>query len=34
MNGTELPAYPFRSDDWPMTPHHSEGEYVRSKVNE
>ena len=33
MNGTELPAYPFRSDDWPMTPHHSEGEYLRSKVS-
>ncbi|MFT5468311.1 MAG: sialate O-acetylesterase [Verrucomicrobiales bacterium] len=29
MNGRELPAYPFRSDDWPMTPHQSTGAYVR-----
>lgn len=29
MNGKELPAYPFRSDDWPLIPHRSEGEYVR-----
>ena len=29
MNGRELPAYPFRSDDWPLTPHRSEGEYAR-----
>ena len=29
MNGIELPAYPFRSDNWPIKPHHSEGEYMR-----
>jgi len=33
MNGLELPAYPFRSDNWPIKPHHSEGEYVRSQRN-
>jgi len=33
MNGTELPAYPFRSDNWPMKPHHSEGEYMRSQID-
>jgi sialate O-acetylesterase len=27
MNGRELPAYPFRTDDWPITPHQSTGEY-------
>lgn len=31
MNGKELPAYPFRSDDWPLSPHRSEGRYVRSR---
>ncbi len=29
MNGRELPAYPFRSDDWPLRPHRSDGSYVR-----
>ncbi|MFP6872983.1 MAG: sialate O-acetylesterase [Verrucomicrobiales bacterium] len=29
MNARELPAYPFRSDDWPMTPHQSTGSYQR-----
>ena len=29
MNGRELPAYPFRSDDWPLQPHRSEGRYER-----
>jgi sialate O-acetylesterase len=33
MNGNELPAYPFRSDDWPITPHQSTGSYVRSEAN-
>lgn len=32
MNARELPAYPFRSDDWPMTPHQSTGSYQRSKL--
>jgi sialate O-acetylesterase len=32
LNGAELPAYPFRTDDWPITPHQSEGSYVRSKA--
>ncbi|MDA9963130.1 sialate O-acetylesterase [Opitutales bacterium] len=27
MNARELPAYPFRSDEWPMTPHQSTGSY-------
>jgi hypothetical protein len=27
MNGRELPAYPFRTDDWPLVPHQSTGEY-------
>ena len=31
MNAREIPAYPFRSDDWPMTPHQSTGSYVRGK---
>ncbi len=29
MNGRELPAFPFRSDNWPITPHQSTGSYVR-----
>jgi sialate O-acetylesterase len=29
MNARELPAYPFRSDNWPMTPHQSTGSYQR-----
>ena len=32
MNARELPAYPFRSDNWPMTPHQSTGSYQRSKL--
>ena len=28
MNGRELPAYPFRTDTWPLTPHQSTGSYV------
>jgi sialate O-acetylesterase len=28
MNGKELPAYPFRSDTWPLKPHRGEEEYV------
>jgi len=27
MNSRELPAYPFRTDDWPMVPHQSTGAY-------
>lgn len=27
MNFRELPAYPFRTDDWPLAPHQSTGEY-------
>ncbi|MBG29787.1 MAG: hypothetical protein CMI31_07275 [Opitutae bacterium] len=27
MNARELPAYPFRTDGWPMTPHQSTGSY-------
>lgn len=29
MNGKELPAYPFRSDDWPLAPHRSQHVYRR-----
>ena len=29
MNAREIPAYPFRSDNWPMTPHQSTGSYIR-----
>ena len=29
MNNRELPAFPFRTDDWKMTPHQSEGDYHR-----
>ena len=31
MNGRELPAYPFRSDDWPLRPHRSDGVYLRRR---
>lgn len=31
MNGRELPAYPFRTDDWPLVPHQSDGEYNITK---
>ena len=31
MNGRELPAFPFRSDNWPITPHQSSGAYVRTQ---
>jgi len=27
MNSKELPAYPFRTDTWPLVPHQSTGEY-------
>jgi sialate O-acetylesterase len=27
MNGRELPAFPFRTDDWPIKPHHGEAVY-------
>lgn len=29
MNGAELPAYPFRTDAWPLRPHRSERSYER-----
>ena len=29
MNARELPAYPFRSDNWPISPHQSTGSYLR-----
>ena len=28
MNMRELPAYPFRTDKWPLTPHQSTGSYI------
>ena len=28
MNRRELPAYPFRTDTWPLTPHQSTGSYI------
>ncbi len=27
MNGKELPAFPFRTDTWPLKPHYGETEY-------
>ena len=32
LNGKELPAYPFRTDTWPMTPHQSTGDYDVNSV--
>ena len=29
MNQLELPAFPFRTDNWPLTPHQSQGNYHR-----
>ncbi len=29
INGNEIPAYPFRSDNWPIKPHRSKLEYLR-----
>jgi sialate O-acetylesterase len=31
MNGREIPAYPFRTDTWPITPHQSKGSYHAGK---
>lgn len=31
LNGREIPAYPFRTDTWPITPHQSKGSYVADK---
>lgn len=31
MNGRELPAFPFRTDDWPLVPHQSKGAYEVGK---
>lgn len=31
LNGRELPAYPFRTDSWPIEPHQSTGAYVRAE---
>jgi len=33
MNGHELPAFPFRSDDWPIKPHQSTESYMRAMGN-
>ncbi len=32
MNGKEIPAYPFRTDSWPLTPHQSTGDYEVLKI--
>lgn len=32
MNSRELPAYPFRTDTWPMVPHQSKGAYEVKKL--
>jgi sialate O-acetylesterase len=32
MNARELPAYPFRSDTWPLIPHQSTGAYEVEKA--
>jgi len=34
MNYRELPAYPFRTDNWPLVPHQSTGEYRIRDVHE
>ena len=34
MNRKELPAYPFRSDDWPLQPRRSEGRYRRKPASD
>ena len=31
MNSRQLPAYPFRTDTWPLTPHQSTGSYNVNK---
>ena len=31
MNGREVPAYPFRTDTWPIRPHRSTGSYQADK---
>lgn len=33
MNSRELPAYPFRTDTWPIRPHHSTGSYQADQPN-
>lgn len=33
MGPGDLPAYPFRTDNWPIRPHRSTGEYVREIPN-
>ena len=32
-NSRQLPAYPFRTDNWPLTPHQSEGQYEVDKID-
>ncbi len=32
MNRRELPAYPFRTDRWPLVPHQSTGAYEVEKA--
>jgi len=32
-NSRHLPAYPFRTDTWPLTPHQSTGEYQIDKID-
>jgi sialate O-acetylesterase len=34
MNLRELPAYPFRTDEWPLVPHQSIGEYRIRRLSE
>ena len=34
MNRRELPAYPFRTDNWLMTPHQSTGSYLRGHATQ
>jgi len=31
-NSRQLPAYPFRTDNWPITPHQSTGDYEVDKT--
>lgn len=34
MNGKELPAFPFRTDSWPLKPHYGDKEYRVATKNE
>jgi len=33
MGASNMPAYPLRTDNWPITPHQSTGSYIRNDKN-